>query len=788
MKVSLAWLREFVDFDLSAAETVKLLRSLGFDTASVTEVGAGVSGVVTAKVESREKHPNADKLSLCQVFDGTTRFRVVCGAPNVAAGQTVPLARVGAKLPGGVEIKPAKIRGEESQGMLCSTRELGLGEDHAGIYVLPEGTPLGEDVNATLSLGDAVLDVEVMPNRPDMLSHWGVAREIAAALQKPLRLPDAGAPQAPAADLVSIEENSFCTRYLGRTFAGVAVAPSPLKVKLRLERCGVRSISNLVDVTNYVLLELGHPLHVFDLDRLEGGRLFVRLGKEGETLACLDGVDRSVAGLPVIADKARPQAAAGVMGGAPSGVSDKTRNVFLESAHFVAARVRASRRKLNVTTESSYRFERGTDPALAALAADRATHLILAWAGGRLTGAQDAGGAPAKPAPVRVDAARVEALLGFPMPAAQVRSFMERLGFAVSGQGNDLSLVPPLHRRDVQDTADVAEEAGRLAGFDNVPSRLRAAAQEPAPVPAERLLLREGRSLLVGQGFFEAQNHGLVSKAAWTALTGAAEGLVELENPMSLSGELLAPGLLPALLANVQLNRRRGVSNVRLFEAARTFSDQGGAVRERLCLSFVAEGKGHGEHWKFKPRPLAFWDAKSWVKGLLTAWRLPGVSFSSESLPPFLHPSESQRLAAGGGSAGFFGRLHPRKAAELDLSPDTFVAELDLTALAALPSLPLKHEAIPQHPALVRDFSLVFPPGVTWKAVAFHVMREAEHVESVDLFDVYKGEGLPPGHRSLAFSVTFRHPERTLTDAEAAKVQEKVLAGLQGAFKAVLRA
>jgi phenylalanyl-tRNA synthetase beta chain len=787
MKASLRWLREFVDFDLSAEETAKLLRSLGFDTASIERVGAGVSGVVTAKVESREKHPNADKLSLCSVFDGTTRFRVVCGAPNVAAGQTVPLARVGAKLPGGIEIKPAVIRGQESQGMLCSTRELALSEDHSGIFVLPDGTPLGEDVNKTLLLDDAVLDVEVMPNRPDMLSHWGIAREIAAALGKPLKMPESDVPEAAKASLAAIEDKDACSRYIGRAFEGVAPAPSPLWMRLRLERCGIRSINNLVDVTNYVLLELGHPLHVFDRDLLKGGKVTVRQGRAGEKLACLDGVERPVDGLPVIADDARPQAAAGVMGGAASGVTDKTRNVFLEAAHFPASRVRASRRRLNVVTESSYRFERGTDREMAALASRRAAKLILSLAGGKMTGVQDVEGAVEKTAPVRVDPARVEALLGFPLPAAKTEEYLKRLGFAVNKEGKDFVLTAPLHRSDVRETADVAEEAGRLSGFDQVPARLRGASQELEPDSAESLLLSSARAFLAGQGFQEAVNYGLVSRQVWTPLS-KGEAPVELENPMSLSGELLAPSLLPLLLSNVQLNRRRGASNARLFEAARTFADAGGGkVREGLSLCFAAEGNLHGDHWKIKPRALEFWDMKSWVKSLLKGWRLPGAGFSSEGLPAFLHPSQSQAVMAGGARAGFFGRLHPAKAAALDLSPDTFVAELDLTALSAVKPLEVRHAGLAQHPALVRDFSLVFPESVSWRDIALFVMKKADHAEDVELFDVYRGEGLAEGHRSLAFRVSFRHPERTLTDAEAGKVQEKLLEGLKSSFKASLR-
>jgi phenylalanyl-tRNA synthetase beta chain len=721
------------------------------------------------------------------VFDGTSRFRVVCGAPNVAAGQTVPLARVGAKLPGGVEIKPAVIRGEESQGMLCSTRELGLSEDHSGIFILPDGTPLGEDVNKTLLLNDAVLDIEVMPNRPDMLSHWGVAREIAAALKIPLKMPETSIPPSPQAELVRLEEKSLCSRYIGRAFEGVKVGPSPLWMKLRLERCGIRAINNLVDITNYVLMELGHPMHVFDRDALAGGRIVVRLGRAGESLVCLDGINRQIDGRLVIADDTKPQAVAGVMGGAPSAVGEKTTNVLLESAHFLPAQVRATRRRLNLVTESSYRFERGTDREMAALASRRGARLILDLADGRLVGEQDAAGEIPAVVAVRVAPARVEALLGFPVPPAEVKESMERLGFAVREDGRDFVLTPPPHRHDLRETADVAEEVGRLAGFDRVPVRLRAASQDLEPLSAERALLLEGRAFLSGQGFCEAQNAGLVSKAAWNALGGRADGLVELENPLSVSGEYLAPSLLPGLLSNLQVNRRRGVSNARLFEAARTFIDEGGAIRESVKLAVVAEGNLHDPHWKMAPRALEFWDLKSWVEGLLGSWRISSPKLQATNAPAYLHPSQAQIVLAGDVRAGVLGRLHPGTAGAWDLSPDTFVAELDLTALSGAKRTEVRHEGLSLQPALIRDFSLVFPGDVPWVDIASFVMKEADHAESVALFDVFKGKGLPEGRRSLAFRVAFRRADRALTDAEAGKIQEKLLSGLENRFQAVLR-
>ncbi len=790
MKISLQWLKEFVDFDLSPEELSKLLRGLGFDTAGIERFGGELSNIVTAKVESREKHPQADKLSLCRVFDGTTRWSIVCGAPNVAAGQIVPLARLDAKLPGGTVIKKAVIRGQESQGMLCSTRELGLGDDHAGIMVLPEGTPIGEDIRKTLSLDDTVLDIEIMPNRPDMLSHWGVAREISAALKKKLRTPDIKIPKAKkVSGLVSIQEKTLCSRYIGRTVEGVQVKPSPLWMKFRLERCGIRSINNVVDVTNYVLLEWGHPLHAFDGDKLRGGKVVVRLAKPGESLNCLDDVTRDLpADALVIADAERPVAIAGVMGGQESAVSDGTKNLLVESAVFQSSSVRRTRRKLNMSTESSYRFERGTDANVAEWAAGRAVHLFLTLAGGKLTCEQDV--QTSKPAAVHVKASgeRINQILGTDFSPAQIKGALERLGFSCAGSDAALSVSPPVHRQDIWEDADLAEEVARLNGYDHVPTRRRIAGEPPEPMSPERRLVQSARNFLMGCGFYEAKNYGLVSREFWETLNVTSSGEpVELDNPLSLSGELLSPSLLANLLSDLQTNARYGNKNVRLFETAHVFRRNADQPAESLNLAFVAQGEAAPSHWKFKARPLEVWEMKAWVKSLIREWRLAGVRFDRNGVPAYFHPVESQCVFVGDKVMGYFGRIHPRRADALDLPRDTFLAELDLTALTKERFLEQKFSGVPRYPAVYRDLSLVFAETVSWSSIALHLARRFEWVESVELFDVFKDDSLPAGHRSLAFSLTLRHPDRTLSEVEAADLQARIVADLQTSFQAVPR-
>ncbi|MBL0058112.1 MAG: phenylalanine--tRNA ligase subunit beta [Elusimicrobia bacterium] len=789
MKASFLWLKEFVNFSETPSEIAALLLKQGFEVASITPVGGPVEGVVVARVETIQKHPNADKLKLCDVFDGTARHSVVCGAPNVEAGKRYPFARLGAKLPDGMVIEKRALRGVESQGMLCSARELGLGDDHSGLYLLPEEAPLGEEVSRTLALNDVILEVEITPNRPDVLSHWGLAREIAAGLDKKVVFPETGLPPVEKkTGLVRVEEPTLCGRYVARVLEGLRPEPSPLWMRLRLERCGIRSIHYFVDVTNYVLLELGHPLHVFDRARLDGGSVIVRRGRAHEKLECLDGVTRAVDGVLVIADGRGPVAAAGVMGGQPTAVGSGTTDVLLESAHFLPSQVRRARGRLNVSTESSFRFERGTDPDMAELASRRAAHLLLKGAGGRLTAEEDVNEGFAKPAPMAVSLEGLSQRLGLSLSPSEVRGALESFGFSCDVQGSLVHVTPPLHRADVREPADVLEEVARRIGYDRIVGRVRGAGVSSEPPTRLRSLARSARERWISLGFWEAAQSGLVPRALWDRWGGpTAENPPELSNPLSLTGECLNPSLLVNLLACLAGNVRRGNGNARLFEIARVFHGEKGAVLEADHFAWVATGRDHGDHWRFRSRPLEIWDARAWTKAAVKDWRLAGTRFAVGDAP-FLHPVESQSIWLGENRLGVYGRIHPRQAEAWELPPDTFVGELNLSVAASGVFLQPKFEGLSRQPAVVRDFSLIFPEGVPWLSIVFSIQRECEWVEGVELFDVFTGKGLPAGTRSLAFRVTFRHPDRTLTDAEAHALQDRVPAGLARDHGAQLRA
>lgn len=790
MKVSLLWLKEFVDLPLKPEQVGDLLCRLGFDLISITPCGGGLRQVVTARVESVDKHPNADKLRLCRVHDGQNRWNVVCGAPNVAAGQTVPFARLGAVLPGGQKIEKVTLRGQESFGMICSERELALGDSHAGILVLPADTPVGRDVTSLLHMNDVLLDVEVTPNRPDALSHWGLARELAAALNKKLRFPKTRLPKARKnAGLVKIDEPRLCPRYIGRALEDVRVAPSPLWMRLRLERCGIRSINNIVDITNYVLLELGHPLHAFDLSRLTGERVVIRRARAGETLECLDEETRSLdSDSLVIADARRAVALAGIIGGHPSAVESSTRRILLESAYFQPSGIRRTRKALNVSTESSYRFERGTDPRMAQWASQRAAHLILAEAGGTLTAECDAWKKLPQPAPVPIEPDRVNALLGMTLRPTDMKKYLQRLQFRCRPRGKGMAVVPPMHRFDVREEPDVAEEIVRLAGYDRVPVRqkgVRSAAEAPS---REERLTESAHQFFIGLGFYEARNYGLISRHQWEAwLAQKSPDAVELMNPLSLSGELLVPSLLPHLIQNAQTNQRHGWQNCRLFETSKTFRRNPRGVHEAKTLGWVACGQTHGNHWLHKPRPLDIWDVKTWMQSWLNSVQAGNIAHQKEKPPDFFHPVEFFSIHLEGQAIGLFGRLHPRRAAELDLPKDTFLGEIDLSRLATSEERRSAYRPLPKYPALVRDFSMIFPDAVAWEALSAHMARHYPHIETLELFDLFQGGSLPAGHKSLAFRITLRHPDHTLTDAEAGELQKSLTRDLRTRFGALLR-
>jgi phenylalanyl-tRNA synthetase beta chain len=804
VNVSYRWLKDMVPgLERSPQEVADRLAMLGAPVDEVVEIGEPLRDIVIARVLAAEQHPNADRLRLCSVDAGTgDPLQVVCGAPNVTAGSFYPFAPVGASLPGGMTIRKAKIRGSESQGMLCSARELGLGRDHEGILELHGEFEPGASFIDSTGLDDARLVVDVTPNRPDLLSHLGIAREIAAAerLEVALHALPGGDPVelrvvtgagSATADVaaregkqdetirVDIEDRDLCPRYMAVVIRGVKVGPSPEWLASRLRAIGLRPISNIVDATNFVLHELGQPMHAFDLDRVHE-RIVVRRARAGERITTLDGADRKLAeGMLVIADAERPVAVAGVMGGAESEVRDDTRDILLEVAVFDPASVRATRRALGLGTDASYRFERGVDPAGIGRAAARAAELIRAVAGGTIVQpAVVAGPEIAEPGRVRLRIGRVAQVLGATFDADTIARYLSPLGFAVEkSDGEVLEVRVPGHRRfDVAREEDLIEEIARRHGYDAFPDDLRPF--RPSTVPTHPLFLVEDRlrTLLTGRGLLEART---------AAFAPEQDGDVELLLPLAATESRLRRSLVPGLLRRVESNFARGARSIRIFEIGTTFhaTEPGALPREVTTVAVACTGHRTPPHWTGEAEMFDVWDVKALAGDIADQL---GLALEPGADARYVEPGLSFRVAAPHDQAdndstisiGFAGRV---PAADVDApawAGDVWVLEVPLPADGA-GRTPVRFAGVPQHPAIERDLALLVATDRTAADVA-DVIRAAGGalLESLEPFDVYSGSGVPEGVRSIAWRLRFRAADRTLTDDEVDAVIRKVLTRL----------
>jgi len=819
MRLPLDWLGEWIDLPPEAA-LVERLTLGGFEDVAVHARGPDLSGIRVGRVLAREAHPNADRLSLCHVDVGSGEpAAIVCGAPNVAAGQCVAVALPGSALPDGTRLKKSKIRGVESQGMICSRRELGLSDEHEGIWVLPATAVPGAPLAEALRLGQRILEVGITPNRGDTASLIGIAREVRAFFGGEIRLPalapaEAGDPAAQAI-AIRIEAPERCHHYVGRVVRGVRVGPSPAWLVERLEAAGMRSIHNVVDVTNLVMLELGQPLHAFDLSALRGAEVRVRLARAGETLVTLDGAARELSAEDlVIADRERAIALAGVMGGRETEVGAATADLLIESAHFAAVGVRLAARRHGLHSEASYRFERGVDREGVARAADRAALLIAELAGGRIApGRVEARGAPAPAARgIRLSPARANRLLGTGLERDAMAGLLARVGVAARAEGAELVADPPSHRNDLALAQDLIEEIARIHGYEKIPATLPVV---PLGLPEEPPLWAEterARDALAAAGLFEVVSFPFVSRGALDALGLAAADprrrSLSLVNPVHEGEAELRTHLLPSLLAIARQNLNRQVESVAIFELTRVFWPRGERELpdESLQLVAVWAGEPRKTLWG-APAPL-FFLAKGVAERLLSQLGYV-ASFQVTSLPPYLHPGAALRFAAAGSGArsaarergpemgegiavweapGFVGELHPEVAARFDLAVPCAVLEL---SFAALPRLDRRASAIREpsrQPGVRRDIAIRVAREVRAGDLLQAIRAAAGNCAvSVELFDRYEGKGVAAEQLGLAFRVFFQHPERTLTDAEVSAAMERVVKTLSERFGAELR-
>ncbi|RRV05259.1 phenylalanine--tRNA ligase subunit beta [Pseudomonas sp. v388] len=791
MKFSEQWLRGWVSPQVSRDELVARLSMAGLEVDSVTLAAGVFSGVVVGEVLSTEQHPDADKLRVCQVSNGIETFQVVCGAPNVRPGLKIPFAMIGAELPGDFKIKKAKLRGVESNGMLCSAAELQAGEGNDGLMELPADAPVGQDIRVYLELDDASIEVDLTPNRGDCLSVAGLAREVGALYAADVTRPQVASVAAVHDEVRPVEvlAPAACPRYLGRVIRNVDLSrPTPLWMVERLRRSDVRSIDAAVDITNYVMLELGQPLHAFDLAEINGG-IRVRMAEEGEKLVLLDGQEVSLrADTLVIADHQRALAIAGVMGGEHSGVTAKTRDIFLESAFFDAISVAGKARSYGLHTDASHRYERGVDWQLAREAIERATGLLLEITGGEAGPVIETVSEQHLPsvAPVTLRASRVEQMLGLIIENAEIERLLNGLGLKVSGSGEgQWSVEVPSHRFDISLEVDLIEELARLYGYNRLPVRYPQARLAPQANPEAKGDLPELRRLLVARGYQEAITYSFIDPK-WFELFNPGTQPLLLANPISSDMAAMRSSLWPGLVKALQHNLNRQQDRVRMFESGLRFVGQLGELKQEPMLAGVVCGSRLPEGWAQGRDAVDFFDVKADVEAVLGfAGALDDFTFTAGQHPA-LHPGQTARIERDGREVGFLGAIHPELSKTLGLDRPVFVFELVLAEVAT-GRLPKFYE-LSRFPEVRRDLALLADRDVAASAV-LDVIREnaGEWLTDLRLFDVYQGKGIDPHRKSLAVGLTWQHPSRTLNDDEVNATTLAILTSLEERLNATLR-
>ncbi|MFC4776989.1 phenylalanine--tRNA ligase subunit beta [Paenibacillus sp. GCM10023252] len=812
MKVSYKWLNEYIDVaGFSAEELAERMTRGGIEIDVVESRNKGVTGVVVGYVKSKEKHPDADKLNVCKVDVGTgEELQIVCGAKNVDAGQRVPVAVIGSILPGDFKIKRAKLRGVESQGMICSAKELGLNEkllpkeQQEGILVLPESTPIGRPIGEVLGIDDEVLELDLTPNRSDCLSMIGVAYEIGALTGQPVRLPEVSVNDAvdKTSELISvtIHAQEHCSHYSARYIKGVKITESPLWLQNRLMAAGIRPINNVVDVTNFVMLEYGQPLHAFDADRIAGGRIEVRLAKPGETMVTLDDQERRLEPhMLLITDGEKPLALAGVMGGATSEVTAETVNILLESAKFDGGTVRKTSRQLGLRSESSIRFEKEVDPARVIPALNRAAALIAELGSGLVTdGIVEAVVSEAKPQQVKVSLERINRYLGTELSRLEVQTIFGRLGFGYAMENGDVFNVEvPTRRGDITRDVDLIEEVARLFGYDNIPTTAIEGEIIPGSLSGPQAIRRELRKRLSDAGLHEVISYSFTGPKQTELFKDLAEGAkpIRLAMPMSEDRSVLRTTLIAQLLDVAAYNRNRKNEDAALFELGSVYhTDEETLTRlpqEKHRLAVLLTGNRRSAMWNRKAEAVDFYDAKGVLETVFSILGVSGEVTYEAAQPEHFHPGRTAavKLESGRGPQviGYVGQLHPELQNQYDLA-DTYVLEISLDELYDTATSDIVYKTLPRYPAMQRDIAVVLDRGVeAGKLTAAAWMAAGELLESVNVFDVYTGERLGADKKSVALSLVYRHGERTLTDEEVTELHSKVVAQLEQSFDAELR-
>lgn len=789
MKVTYNWLKEFVDFNLTPTELGDLLTMLGLEVEGIEQIGGGLDAVVVARVLAKAQHPNADKLSLCKVDNGSEILDVVCGAQNFKQGDTVALAQIGAVLPGDFKIKRSKIRGEESCGMLCSEKELALADESAGIMVLSPELKLGTPLFDALGIKDTIFEIGLTPNRADCLSVIGIAREIAAKLGTRLKTSTIPVPEgtAPAGNHigVTIQDPAGCPRYAARYISGCSIAPSPAWLVNRLQAVGVRSINNVVDITNLVMMELGHPLHAFDYRQVAGGQIVVRKAGEGERFTTLDGQERQLTAHDVvICDQERAVALAGIMGGLNSEIKDDTRDILLESAFFDPPTIRRTSKRLGLHTESSHRFERGADIGMVPIALDRAAALMAELAGGTVAaGRVDAYPSPKQPVSIAFRPQRCNEMIGVELSAERMSELFRNLAFDVtSNADNSLQVGIPTWRVDIEREIDLIEEICRLNGFDQVPASMPVAAVISDRPTRHQQLQRLVRDHFVTEGMNEIVTFSFIGPDGADKL-GLAEDdprrtVIRLCNPLAEEQSVMRTTLLPGLLETAARNMSFRSLDLRLFEMRRIYVPKAGEQlpHEPIWVTGLFSGNRSVEGWCQQTGEVDFFDAKAVLEGLFEGLQLSDIRWSAEGPEVYYHPGKACRIYSGSTVIGTLGEIHPAVQARFELERPVYCFELDFEALVRLSGKRKPIVPPSRYPDSARDVALLTPLELPAEQLLACVKGlRLKELESVDIFDLYQGDKLPVGHKSIALRLKYRSSERTLTDDEVSVLHQKVV-------------
>ena len=798
MLISLNWLKQYIDLDgIEINEMENSLTMIGQEVEKIEIAGSNLENVVTAKIIEKEMHPDSDHLTVCKVDNGKEILQIVCGASNHKAGDKVVLAQIGARLSEDFVIKKGKIRGKESCGMLCSEVELGIGSDKDGIIILPEDAPVGVPFKDYLGINDTVFELEITPNRPDCLSHIGIARELSAYYGKELKYPETEIKSEISEKTsdnvkVSIEDSNLSRRYVTRILKNVTVKESPKWLKERIEAVGLRSINNIVDVSNFILMEMNHPNHVFDLDKIEGNEIKVKSAVKGDKLVTLDEQERELEdGDIVICDSKKILALGGVMGGLDSEVTDNTKNILLEVAQFNPQNVRKTSRRLTLSSDSSYRFERGIDVEDSIKVINRLANLIQEVAGGEiLNGYVDVYPVPHENKVAELNFERLNRFVGKVIPREKVIEILRNLEIDVKDNGETLTLTAPSYRGDLELEQDYFEEVIRMYGFDNIENILpRVDINKNSTLDTTKLTDRV-KTICASVGLKEVINYSFIPKDALQKLkfTGVSEDkLIDISNPITEDFVTMRPTLLYSLIKNAKDNMNRNVSNIRFFEVSRTFEKAEELAKEDIKVGIILAGENDKTLWNPKPVHYDFYDLKGIVEEIFSKLKFQSFSIK-RSVQTEFHPGRSADIFVGKEYIGSFGEIHPDVLENFGLNKKTvLVAEFNIELIKKYINKPFVYQGIVKYPAVPRDLALVMNENILVGDVLKTIEKIDKKVEKVELFDIYQGIGVEPGKKSVAISILLRDDSKTLEEKEINDIIDKILAKMKKDYMAELR-